>query len=168
MKEVRRPASTSHIFGHELDDSVDQALLTEAKNAWSTAQRFYGSSLYLLVSGVAMAFLGMVVFVYTITDPAKTGGAWEYAFAALRPFELLIFIEAIAWFLLRQYRSLTEDFKKLHRIYLRRSNYMIARRALVEIKSFEKSRTIAKELLSEDLSGRLFEGQSTEAIDHAR
>ena len=173
IKVMQKPASTSsspstEAFIHQLDNSVDQALLIEVRNAWLTAQRFYGGSLYLLVSGVLMAFVGMGVFVFTITDPEKNSNVWKYVFAALRPFGLLIFIEAIAWFLLRQYRSSTEDFKNFHRIYLRRSNYLIARKALAEINSFEKSRTIAKELLSEDLSGRLSEGQTTEAIEAMR
>jgi len=147
--------------------TVEDALLIEAKNAWLTAQRFYGNSIYLLVSGVFMAFVGMGIFVFTVKDiPPESKGSWPYyVFATIRPFGLLIFIEAIAWFLLRQYRSSSEDFKIFHRIYLRRSNYFIARKAFSEISSLEKSRKIAQELLSEDLSGRLSVGQTTEAIE---
>ena len=53
---------------------------------------------------------------------------WTYLTFSIRPAGALIFIEAIAWFLLRQYRALIEDYKIFHRMYLKRANYLIAYR----------------------------------------
>src|SRR4051794_9123339 len=80
-------------------------------------------STVLLVSGIVMAFVGIAVFASFIPDenpvrrlesvavapvlPApSTESVWtnvfQYASHALRPLGMLIFIEAVAWFLLRQ------------------------------------------------------------------
>jgi hypothetical protein len=149
------------------ETTVEEALLIETKNAWLAARQFYGNSIYLLVSGVSTAVVSAIVFYFSIKDVplATKDDIWPYLLSIIRPLGMLIFIEAIAWFLLRQYRSAIEDYKAFHRIYLRRSNYFIARRALSEIFSFEKSRKLAERLLSEDLSGRLSAGQTTEAIE---
>lgn len=157
----------------EVGGSLDSALRVEMKNAWISAQRFYSGSLYLLMVGVVMAFVGMGAFFSALPDFSTFAALekaspthWEsYAVASIRPFGLLVFIEAIAWFFLRQYRSSTEDFKAFHRIYLRRSNYFAARKAYAELETTEKSQLMAAALLSEDLSGRLTKGQSTESIE---
>ncbi|GBH27896.1 hypothetical protein BvRS1_49450 [Burkholderia vietnamiensis] len=159
----------------ELDCSPDAALRVEMKNAWIAANRFYNGALYLLAAGVFMAFVGMVAFFFTLPDYgsvdaviAGVGGKdqWQaYALRSLRPFGLLVFIEAIAWFLLRQYRAATEDFKAFNRIYLRRSNYFVARKAYAESSGAEKSLLIGAALLAEDLSSRLSAGQTTETIE---
>ncbi|KVH72213.1 hypothetical protein WJ41_13860 [Burkholderia ubonensis] len=120
-----------------------------------------------------MAFIGMAVFILTIPsrealiqDLQSPQINWKiYLIITIRPIGILIFTEAIAWFLLRQYRSATEDFKTFHRIYLRRSNYFSASKALAELDSRERAALLANALLAEDLSGRLNDGQSTEAIE---
>ncbi|MCX4150175.1 MULTISPECIES: hypothetical protein [Paraburkholderia] len=158
----------------DVDGTTEGALRVEMKNSWLTAQRSYNGSLYLLVAGVLMAFVGIGAFIGTVPDFATflngetpaLKGHWEaYAIASIRPFGLLVFLEAIAWFLLRQYRSSTEDFKAFYRVYLKRSNYFVARKAYAEMETTEKSLLLGAALLSEDLSGRLAVGQTTEAIE---
>lgn len=152
---------------------TEDALLVEMNNAWFTARRFYNWSLYLLGSGVAMAFIGMAVFILTIPsrevvlqDLQSPEIDWKiYLIVTIRPLGVLIFMEAIAWFLLRQYRSTTEDFKTFHKIYLRRSNYFSACKALADLEPKERAALLGSALLAEDLSGRLTNGQSTEGIE---
>ena len=78
---------------------------------------------------------------------------------------MLLSIEAIAWFLLRQYRSLVEDYKTFHRLYIKRANYLLAHKILSHRPATSEDLTIAGSLLTEDLSGRLAQGQSTEALE---
>lgn len=156
-----------------LSAPTEDALLVEMNNGWFTARRFYNWSLYLLGSGVAMAFIGMAVFILTIPsrevvlqDLQSPEIDWKvYLIVTIRPLGVLVFMEAIAWFLLRQYRSTTEDFKTFHRIYLRRSNYFSAFKALADLDPKERAATLGGALLAEDLSGRLTDGQSTEGIE---
>lgn len=84
---------------------------------------------------------------------------------AMRPFGMLIFVEGIAWFLLRQYRSLIEDYKGFVRIQLRRSSYLIALRAASSVQAGTPSADVIRTLLSEDLTGRLGKDQTTEALE---
>jgi len=80
----------------------------------------------------------------------------EHFARALRPFGILIFIEGIAWFLLRQYRSLMEDYKAFNRGYIRRVNTLVAYKLLLENpKPTTATTAFIGALFSEDLSGRL-------------
>src|SRR5262249_54823982 len=60
------------------------------------------------------------------TDEAKENQWLLFASRSLRPTGMLIFMEGIAWFLLRQYRVLIEEYKAFLRVYLKRSSYLIA------------------------------------------
>jgi hypothetical protein len=82
---------------------------------------------------------------------------------ALRPFGMLVFVEGIAWFLLRQYRSLIEDYKGFVRGQLRRSSYLVALKACVQAGTSYAD--VIRALLSEDLTGRLVKDQTTEALE---
>lgn len=84
---------------------------------------------------------------------------------SLRPFGMLIFIEGIAWFLLRQYRSLIQDYKTFVRIQLQRSNYLIALKAAATVEAGSPVADVIRAILSEDLTGRLSKEQTTEALE---
>jgi hypothetical protein len=99
----------------------------------------------------------------------KTNNHWlasNYAFLArsFRSFALFLALEAIAWFLLRQYRFAITDFKQLFRMHAKRQGYYLA---------FKVSQAggpgadaaviaVAASMLQEDLSGRLAKDQTTE------
>jgi hypothetical protein len=82
--------------------------------------------------------------------------AWiEFASRSMRPFGMLIFLEGIAWFLLRQYRALLQDYKAFLRVYLKRSNYLIAMTALSEPIDEKRAGLIAG-LIAEDVKGAYY------------
>jgi hypothetical protein len=85
--------------------------------------------------------------------------------AVLRSAGVLLFIEAVAWFLLRQFRSLIEDYKQFTRIYLKRANYLAAFVLLSDTNAKPEARLIAAALIQEDLSGVLRSGETLEAIE---
>jgi hypothetical protein len=77
---------------------------------------------------------------------------------------IFIFVETVAWFLLKQYRALIEDYKAFYRIYLRRQNYassyfMLKDRSLTQSAEI----LVSASMLNEDLSGALPKGQEVES-----
>jgi hypothetical protein len=81
---------------------------------------------------------------------------------------MLIFIEAIAWFLLRQYRALIEDYKSFYRCYMRRANYFAALKISNGNKDEKLFSLIVKTFLTEDLTGRLKKEETTENLEGQR
>lgn len=66
--------------------------------------------------------------------------------------------------LLRQYRSLIEDYKAFHRLYLKRANYLVALKMLSRSEVTQPELFLVTTMLSEDLTGRLKVGETTEGI----
>jgi hypothetical protein len=83
----------------------------------------------------------------------------------VRPTGVLIFVESIAWFLLRQYRALVEDYKWFYRLYLKRANYLAALRILSPNTMRPEEVFVAVSLIQEDLSRRLKSVETIESIE---
>src|SRR6185437_1379455 len=78
---------------------------------------------------------------------------------------VLVSIEAIAWFLLRQYRALVEDYKAFHRIYMRRRTFLVAYKLFEGGEAGEGEKTLVLAMLADDWTGKLSAGQTTESIE---
>jgi hypothetical protein len=81
---------------------------------------------------------------------------------------MLVFVEGIAWILLRQYRALIEDYKSFHRMYLKRANYLVALKVLSAPEVTPHQVFLVASIVSEDLTGRLKNGETTENIEGVR
>ena len=116
-----------------------------------------------------MAFIGIGVFWVSLPkDPVAPYSMLSYLPLTIRPVGMLFFVEAIAWFLLRQYRALIEDYKIFHKVYLRRANFLVALQ-ISESKNVTKPElAVAAALLSDDLSTRLKRGETTEGLESVR
>lgn len=85
----------------------------------SSANRAQQQAAILVISGVAMALLGVVVFYFSLPPLSEirnleaTERLQIALLASARPTLVLFFIEGVAWFLLRQYRIQSIDFKDL-------------------------------------------------------
>jgi hypothetical protein len=115
-----------------------------------------------------MAFIGIGVFwvsLPTLPIDAKLTIV-SYLPLAIRPIGMLLFVEAIAWFLLRQYRALIEDYKSFNRVYLRRVNLLAALKIATESVSYP--RPVVTALLTDNVTGRLGRGETTEWADAMR
>lgn len=112
-----------------------------------------------------MAFVGVAIFYATLPEPRQEEVQTIYWIRALRSTGMLMFLEAIAWFLLRQYRSLIEDFKSFHRIYMKRANYLAAITILEKEKVRSEDLLVIGALLGEDFSGKLITGETTESLE---
>ena len=112
-----------------------------------------------------MSFIGVAIFYVTLPEASKDEQASEFLLHAMRPTGVLVFLESISWFLLRQYRALIEDYKWFHRLYIKRANYLAAICILDRPKPRPEDMFLAAALVREDLSGKLSKGETTESIE---
>ncbi len=200
------------------DDEIPANFLADsAKFARIRADGIYRRATYLLISGVIMAFVGIGVFYFSLTQDLSVNSRYfnlsaqvwevgdlieqidesvssaealtelnarldqlELAFSEdektniqvarylhlLRAFGMLFFIEAVAWFLLRQYRQLVDDQKWAFSQYLKRSNFLAASEMTENDKDGKMA--LLASILQEDHSGRLSPGQTTEQLEGAK
>jgi hypothetical protein len=104
---------------------------------------------------------------YESRPPASEVHPWlTFASHSLRPTGMLIFMEGIAWFLLRQYRVLIGEYKSFLRIYLKRSSYLIAWKAASS--GGDKQLDIAHAMIRDDMNGTLRKDETTEVLETMR
>ncbi|WP_447915802.1 hypothetical protein [Delftia acidovorans] len=149
--------------------NAQQVFIAEVKKAEGHAAVLFRRSTYLLTSGVLMAFIGVAIFHATLPDYiSESSDKLVYVTHAIRAGGMLIFIEAIAWFLLKQYRSLIEDFKSFHRVYMKRANYLAAITIIEKPEIRGEDIIVITALLGEDFSGKIRAGESTEALENLK
>ena len=137
----------------------------EVAAASGRADGLFVRSTLLLAGGIVMAFIGVSIFYVTLPETQKDEVLMAYLPKVVRPTGVLIFVEAIAWFLLRQYRALVEDYKWFYRLYLKRANYLAALRILQKDPVRPEDAFVAISLVHEDMSGRLKQGETTESLE---
>jgi hypothetical protein len=148
-----KASTTVELFAAEVSLASDRASDLNSK------------STYMLIGGILMAFAGVVIFYTSLPDAEKVQSFDAYWQKTIRPIGILIFIESIAWFLLRQYRSLIEDYKWFYRSYLKRTNYLSALRILQVKEIRPEDMFVVVSLVQEDFSGRLKPGETTESLE---
>jgi hypothetical protein len=164
---------------------AEEYLVVDVQRALATSEQLFSRSTLLLVGGVVMAFVGVAVFFLSISisNLSSSGSIrfasiligkqdeafpWPQVLNAIRSFAMLFFIEAIAWFLLRQYRSLIEDYKLFYKQYMRRANYLAAVKLATQNGEKEWFNKIVDTYLKEDLTGILNKDQTTENYEAKR
>ncbi|NQX97874.1 MAG: hypothetical protein HRT73_08355 [Flavobacteriales bacterium] len=154
---IKPSSSIEEIFNHDI------------KSSYSSVEKMRSNSIVLLLSGLTLSVLGVFVFYNTVPDysirEVTDIGTSYFIMSILRPVCMLIFIESIAWFLLRQYRNSMEDYKYLYRIHLKRKNYQICYYLLSEENNNIDANMIVQTLLNEDISGKLLSGETTESLE---
>ena len=148
--------------------SAEMCLAEDVDESRIRATELYSRSTLMLVAGVVMAFIGVAVFYFSLPSYSSVDANFDlrsYLARAIRPTGILIFLEGIAWFLLRQYRALIEDYKAFHRLYLKRANYLVSLKTLSMPEVSQAQMLLAASMLSEDLTGRLKPGETTENIE---
>jgi hypothetical protein len=152
---------------HELNAFPDAELTLshDVARAAALAGGLFSRSTLLLSGGIVMSFVGIAVFWAALpTFDAFTPDTplYRYIMLTLRPVGMLIFVEAIAWFLLRQYRALIEDYKLFHRLYLRRANLLVAVRLIKKPAMASPDILLLATLLTDDVSARLKSSEDKE------
>jgi hypothetical protein len=177
LRDVRKVALSSSVTRVKTRDSASSnndkptavdLFAVEVAAASNRADTMFSRSTLLLSGGIVMAFIGVAIFYLTLPETAKDEGLASYLPKVVRPTGVLIFVEAIAWFLLRQYRALIEDYKSFYRLYLKRANYLAAIRILSAETVRPEDLFMVVSLVQEDLSARLKVGETTESLEALR
>lgn len=97
-------------------------------------------------------------------------GFFSYALPAARSFALFLALEAIAWFLLRQYRFAIGDFKQLYAMYTRRESFYLAWQISQTPDASESGMPVAvlAALLQPEQSGKLSKDETTEVLEERK
>ena len=117
--------------------------------------------------GVLIAFTGLVFFyTQTINSGASSKESWLTQLGILAPrFGVLFFIEFIAFFFLRQYRSAMEEFRYFEAIQRRREETF----ALIRFMKEEEGKIDIKLLIESEnffsTAGKLAPGETTELLE---
>jgi hypothetical protein len=172
------------------EDAVSAHLAADISNVSSRADALFARSSLMLIAGIIVAFVGITVYAFLTTEhlpdpvpflrPDKPPtfdeliklkredillGVVSSIARNFRYVIIFIFVETIAWFLLRQYIALIEDYKTFYRLFLRRQNYLVS---YLMLKDVHKSRQppnilIPVMMLHEDLSGTVEKNRSLES-----
>lgn len=78
---------------------------------------------------------------------------------------MLLFIEAVAWFLLKQYRALLDEYKYYYRFAQRRADFLIAYMTSPGQLTKEVELLLITTLLQEPAPLVLRQGESTESLE---
>jgi hypothetical protein len=101
--------------------------------AESKSREVQNRSTLMLVSGLIMAFIGVVVFYFTLpSNISATTDIMKIITLSVRPTLILIFIEAVSWYLLKQHKVLLDDYKYYHSIYNKKVGYLAAYKLVAE------------------------------------
>ncbi|MEO1031550.1 MAG: hypothetical protein AAFX55_09100 [Bacteroidota bacterium] len=153
----------------ELLKNLPKLILFDLKVSEDTANELYNRSSILLISGIVMAIVGIVVFSIRIPDidvTMKDNELTNYLTKAIGPSLMLLFIESVAFFLLRQYRVLIEDFKYFHKLFLKRLNYAQAYHLISQTDIQENIRASLLKILETDaLNVKLGKDETTENLE---
>ena len=158
------PDSKTRVDRQEPTVTAEEFLSEQVRTAAGIANALYDRSTLLISGGIIMAFVGVGVFYVTIPDTKGVSSLTEYLPRVVRPTGILIFVEAIAWFLLRQYRVQIEDYKTFYRIYLRRANLLIALKTISSAPKDRAQVALAAAFLQDDQSGHLRKNETTETL----
>lgn len=149
----------------ESNTSVKAIFQKDVMASERRAESMFARATLLLTGGIIMAFVGIVIFYITLPAQNVPESLTKYWPQLIRPTGVLVFIESVAWFLLRQYRSLIEDYKSFHRIHLKRANYLAAYILLESEEVTPEKMFLIASLINEDHSGKLQNGETTESLE---
>ncbi|MEM9156105.1 MAG: hypothetical protein AAGB13_13905 [Cyanobacteria bacterium P01_F01_bin.33] len=146
-------------------NSPSELLARYATSSGRVAQKiFTRAGVYLLI-GVLVAFSGLGFF-YAQTTSIQEIADWRSLLPDLVPkFGILFFIQFIAFFFLRQYRSAMEDFRYYEAIQRRREELL----ALIRLYAVSEQEIDITKLLADQhfysTAGRLTKDETTEVIE---
>lgn len=181
FEAITHPAVISHIHPDNEKQATQPAPPKEAKEITalellkeeivsikleSTASK--ASARWLLVSGVIMCFVGIGIFYVTIPQTTEGKSISTMTYEAIRPIGMLIFIEALAWFLLKQYRSVSDEYVRFLKASNRSANLLSAFLTLNEKSTAKERQQIIEHMLKTNDSIILKKGETTEYIENQK
>jgi hypothetical protein len=122
LKDIQE--KLSKIDGDNLEYFIIENLATQAE---SKMKEVASRSNLMLGFGLVMAFVGVVIFYFTLPNNSMLGTNTEVSkiiLLSIRPTLILLFIEGISWYLLNQHKNLQADYKYYHAVYNKKLNYL--------------------------------------------
>jgi hypothetical protein len=146
----------------DLNEDYNLQCINESK---TIAEKIYTrSGVYLLV-GCLIAFIGLAIFYSPIFPKSSSAEIAQRLLDYLPRFGALFFVEFIAFFFLKQYRIMLEEYRYYEAIKRRRQDNL----NLVELINTYKDNIDLLKLLTENLSQtvvtRLSKGETTEILE---
>ncbi len=152
------------------DSIVDSttAHKNEIQNFRKVAEEVSRKSTYLLAGGIFMAFVGLLMFYMSAPNIPKDKTIEDYTPVFIeisRSFGMLLFVEALAWFLLKQYRTLQDDYKANLYELSKKTNIFIASLSIDKEAKEERILLLASLLQSNTTATVLKSGETTETLE---
>lgn len=86
----------------------------------------FDRSTLMLILGLGIAVIGAISF-YVFLPSFNEENTWEqYLVKSVRPVFVLIFIQSVSIFMLKQYRRLLDDYYSVRKLYEKRVNHLIS------------------------------------------
>lgn len=111
---------------YNFDNIFKSILYEDVSKAENKSLELYDRSTLMLVLGMIVAIVGVLIFYVTLPEYKQGVNARDYISISIRPSLILIFIQSISFYLLRQYRSLINDYKYFYVEFLKKSKTFIA------------------------------------------
>ena len=139
---------------------IYEIFLADIENAQAQSARLNRRANVMLLAGLTVAMVGAAVLFAMLPEANSESGLSTALAGSIRPLGITIFVEAIAWYLLRQHRVLLEESRIFYQVYLRRSSQLGALALTTDIGPNGAS-AILDALLKETSSDRLNPGETT-------
>ncbi|KQL33533.1 hypothetical protein AN960_20890 [Bacillus sp. FJAT-25509] len=133
------------------------------------ANKIYNRAGAYLLSGCIIAFVGIFLFYSPIfgdlikIDTSKS--ILSVVFSYVPRFGAMIFIEVIAFFFLKQYKIMMEEFRYYERIKRRRQDNLTVMELVKEFNNESTLKTILENCKFEESPSRVLNGETTEVIE---
>lgn len=114
-------AIEGNLESYDFDNVLKSIMYDDVVKSEKRANELYNRSTFMLILGLLIAVLGVVVFYISLPDYKELPNENRYLMFAIRPTLILIFIQSIAFYILKQYRSLINDYKYFYSEYLKKS-----------------------------------------------
>lgn len=120
VKQIEKNLDT-----YKFDNILQSVLYVDTIKAEKRSLELYNRSTLMLILGLLIAVVGILIFYFTLPEFNHNEKATEYIALVIRPTLILLFVQSISIFLLRQYRSLINDYKYFHNEYLKKSKNFV-------------------------------------------
>jgi hypothetical protein len=135
--------------------NAEELLILDIKINERKAKEVYNRSTLMLLIGIVAAICGVVIFFVVMVieedfmqNNSETNSNFQNIIYAIRPSLLLLFVELIAFFLLRQYRNLINDYKYFNSINLLKYNNLTISKIILDDKLNENEKNKLIEIIN--------------------
>lgn len=148
-------------------DPRDLLALYAERTSALIKQIYARAGVYLLV-GVVISFIGLAFFYVRSKDSPNTTDYADRILSLIPGFGILFFIEFIAFFFLRQYRSAMDEFRYFDTIRRSREESLVILKMFAENSSPVSTKDVLDAMNIYSQAGRLGEHETTDILESRR